>query len=258
MCGILKSAENDENVKLRGWVLAFGDGGSGGDGQWKEHTNEQPPTGKFIPPWMFTAQGLLCVALRFSVNILGMCVCGSVRSWGGVLCGVIEMQWKKRLFVCVPRPRWMCSRSGCLSALGPDQCGSNLRQYDVIDYLIFWGPAHRPSLSAIDAHMYTHFTQTKQLAGMKWNKSGLICWTLWPGGWDKHSCSLIPWSFFFCLCTRTNVMRDCDVCFPKSLVNSSSWGNGSVWVAGGGCSMSRAARTRRMTGCLQHFPCLKC
>lgn len=48
--------------------------------------------------------------------------------------------------------RWMYSRSGCLSELRPDRCGSNLRQYDVIEYLIFWDPAHRPPLSVMDLH----------------------------------------------------------------------------------------------------------
>lgn len=116
----------------------------------KEHTNEQPPTGKIIPPRLFTAHRLLCERLRFSVNIPGMCVCGRVRSQEGgamwmcagsvvreeVLCVcVCPCVW---LCVCVcALSRWMYSRSGCLSELRPDRCDSNLRQYDVIDYLIF-------------------------------------------------------------------------------------------------------------------------
>ena len=154
---ILESIGNYENVKLWRWVFAFVDWGSGGDGQWKKHTNDQPPMGKIIPPWMFTAQGPLCVRLRFSVNIPGMCVCGCVHSLEGVLCGVLEMQQKKGCCVSVcALSRWMYSRSGCLSELRPDRCGSNLRQYDVIDYLIFWSPAHGPPLGVMDTHTHTH------------------------------------------------------------------------------------------------------
>lgn len=140
-------------------VFAFLDRGSGGDGQWKGHTNEQPPTGKIIPPSMFTAQGLYCARLRFTLNILGMCACGTFYPWEEVLCGGLEMLWKKRrcVRVCVcALSRWTYSRSGCLSELRPDRCGSNLRPYDVIDYLIFWRPTHRPPLGLMDTHTKTH------------------------------------------------------------------------------------------------------
>lgn len=156
-------------------VFAFLDRGSGGDGQWKGHTNEQPPTGKIIPPSMFTAQGLYCARLRFTLNILGMCACGTFYPWEEVLCGGLEMLWKKRrcVRVCVcALSRWTYSRSGCLSALRPDRCGSNLRPYDVIDYLIFWRPTHRPPLGLMDTHTKTHRTTVS--SSKHKNKSRLV------------------------------------------------------------------------------------
>lgn len=156
-------------------VFAFLDRGSGGDGQWKGHTNEQPPTGKIIPPSMFTAQGLYCARLRFTLNILGMCACGTFYPWEEVLCGGLEMLWKKRrcVHVCVcALSRWTYSRSGCLSELRPDRCGSNLRPYDVIDYLIFWRPTHRPPLGLMDTHTKTHRTTVS--SSKHKNKSRLV------------------------------------------------------------------------------------
>lgn len=156
-------------------VFAFLDRGSGGDGQWKGHTNEQPPTGKIIPPSMFTAQGLYCVRLRFTLNILGMCACGTFYPWEEVLCGGLEMLWKKRrcVRVCVcALSRRTYSRSGCLSELRPDRCGSNLRPYDVIDYLIFWRPTHRPPLGLMDTHTKTHRTTVS--SSKHKNKSRLV------------------------------------------------------------------------------------
>lgn len=156
-------------------VFAFLDRGSGGDGQWKGHTNEQPPTGKIIPPSMFTAQGLYCARLRFTLNILGMCACGTFYPWEEVLCGGLEMLWKKRrcVRVCVcALSRWTYSRSGCLSELRPDRCGSNLRPYDVIDYLIFWRPTHRPPLGLMDTHTKTHRTTVS--SSKHKNKSRLV------------------------------------------------------------------------------------
>lgn len=156
-------------------VFAFLDRGSGGDGQWKGHTNEQPPTGKIIPPSMFTAQGLYCARLRFTLNILGMCACGTFYPWEEVLCGSLEMLWKKRrcVRVCVcALSRWTYSRSGCLSELRPDRCGSNLRPYDVIDYLIFWRPTHRPPLGLMDTHTKTHRTTVS--SSKHKNKSRLV------------------------------------------------------------------------------------
>lgn len=156
-------------------VFAFLDRGSGGDGQWKGHTNEQPPTGKIIPPSMFTAQGLYCARLRFTLNILGMCACGTFYPWEEVLCGGLGMLWKKRrcVRVCVcALSRWTYSRSGCLSELRPDRCGSNLRPYDVIDYLIFWRPTHRPPLGLMDTHTKTHRTTVS--SSKHKNKSRLV------------------------------------------------------------------------------------
>lgn len=156
-------------------VFAFLDRGSGGDGQWKGHTNEQPPTGKIIPPSMFTAQGLYCARLRFTLNILGMCACGTFYPWEEVLYGGLEMLWKKRrcVRVCVcALSRWTYSRSGCLSELRPDRCGSNLRPYDVIDYLIFWRPTHRPPLGLMDTHTKTHRTTVS--SSKHKNKSRLV------------------------------------------------------------------------------------
>lgn len=156
-------------------VFAFLDRGSGGDGQWKGHTNEQPPTGKIIPPSTFTAQGLYCARLRFTLNILGMCACGTFYPWEEVLCGGLEMLWKKRrcVRVCVcALSRWTYSRSGCLSELRPDRCGSNLRPYDVIDYLIFWRPTHRPPLGLMDTHTKTHRTTVS--SSKHKNKSRLV------------------------------------------------------------------------------------
>lgn len=66
---------------------------------------------------------------------------------------------KETLCACVcvcALSRWTYSRSGCLSELRPDRCGSNLRPYDVIDYLIFWRPTHRPPLGLMDTHTKTH------------------------------------------------------------------------------------------------------
>lgn len=78
---------------------------------------------------------------------------------------------KKTDAVCVcALSRWMYSRSGCLSELKPDRCGSNLRQYDVIDYLIFWGPAHRPPLGVMDTLTHTMISSPKQKKRLGWNE----------------------------------------------------------------------------------------
>lgn len=82
---------------------------------------------------------------------------------------------KETLCACVcvcALSRWTYSRSGCLSELRPDRCGSNLRPYDVIDYLIFWRPTHRPPLGLMDTHTKTHRTTVSSFKHK--NKSRLV------------------------------------------------------------------------------------
>lgn len=94
--------------------------------------------------------------------------------WSGRNAAKEEMQ---RVCLCVCAvSSWMYSRSDCLSELRPDRCGSNLRQYDVIEHLIFWDPAHRPPLSGtytcLRTNTRTHTHRLIDLDEMKQERIG--------------------------------------------------------------------------------------